>query len=544
MSDRTGTSVGRRYAWPVAAIAAVTTIGGGAWVGSGATQSAQPLTGSEYSAASAIYFQRCAGCHGTLREGAIGPALLPPKMQAFGTPTIEAIVHNGLARGMPPFGRSGILTPRQINLVARYLQMPVPEPPRLSLEEIRSSWRVMVPVADRPTRPTGRGDWRNYTGVILRDARRVAIIDADTKRRVALVDTGYAVHILRSSATGRYFYAIGRDGRITLIDLWSPTPTAVAEVRGCLDARSVEASKFAGYEDRLLIEGCYSPQQYVVFDGLTLEPQALQQYPTASVDDGSPLPEVRVAAIVADPHAPRWVMALKESGYVALVDYSAPGFPISTMIPGQRFLHDGGLDHTGRYMALAANERNQIVVVDLAQGRRVARIRTGRTPHPGRGANWKDPRFGWVMATTHIGEGKLTIYGADPARSPRYAWKVVRQVRLPSAGTLFLKTHPRSPWVWTDATLSTDPEAARTVCVYSKARGRLHRCFPISTYGRATHIEYNRQGTEVWISNWHRRGEIVVYDDRSLKPIRRIRGSWLRTPTGKFNVTNTSRDVY
>ncbi|MCB0874259.1 MAG: c-type cytochrome [Actinobacteria bacterium] len=502
------------------------------------------LADADFQRASDIYFRQCAGCHGTLRAGATGPTLDPATMQQRGTPVLEAIVNNGLPGGMPPWGKAGFLTPDEVSLMARFLQMEVPTPPPLDIDEIRASWSLKIPVAERPTEPQGRGNWRNYTGVILRDAGKVAVFDADTKQRVALVNTGYAVHILRSSASGRYFYAIGRDGKVTLIDLWYPTPTVVAEVKGCIDARSVEASKYKGFEDRYLIEGCYWPLQYVVLDGLTLEPKTVEQYPTDTFDEGETLKEVRVAAIVANPSAPQWVVALKESGYIALVDYSSEDFGIARMIPAQRFLHDGGLDHTGRYFAIAANDRNQIVVVDLEKGERVARIDTGIKPHPGRGANWKDPKFGWVMATTHIGEGKMTVYGADPENNPEYAWKVVREVKLPSAGTLFVKTHPKSPWVWTDATVSTDPKAARTVCVYSKQKGKLQKCFPISSYGRATHFEYNAQGTQVWVSNWDNKGEIVIYDDRTLKVVNRIRGAYLRTPTGKFNVTNTSRDIY
>jgi nitrite reductase (NO-forming)/hydroxylamine reductase len=223
---------------------------------------------------------------------------------------------------MPPWGKAGFLSPEEVKLMARYLQMEVAEPPQLTLEEIRESWKVEVPVDERPTSPQTDRDWKNYIGVILRDAGKVAIFDADTKERVALVNTGYAVHILRSSATGRYFYAIGRDGKVTLIDLWYETPKAVAEVKGCIDARSVESSKYEGFEDRYLIEGCYWPLQLVVFDGLTLEPKALKTYPTDSLDGGEPLKEVRIAAIIANPNAPEWVVALKESGYIALVDYS------------------------------------------------------------------------------------------------------------------------------------------------------------------------------------------------------------------------------
>ena len=35
-----------------------------------------------------------------------------------------------------------------------------------------------------------------------------------------------------------------------------------------------------------------------------------------------------------------------------------------------------------------------------------------------------------------------------------------------------------------------------------------------------------------------------MYDDRTLTEVRRIRGEWLVTPTGKFNVYNTAHDVY
>ncbi|MDH3225628.1 MAG: nitrite reductase [Thermoleophilia bacterium] len=500
------------------------------------------LDSDQFGEASIIYFKQCAGCHGTLRAGATGPSLEPAAMQERGSPVIEAVVQNGLPGGMPPWGNAGFLDEEEVSLMARYLQMNIAAPPQLDLDEIRESWKLEVPVDDRPSEPQTTRDWTNYTGVILRDAGKVAILDADTREQVAVVNTGFAVHILRSSASGRYFYAIGRDGKLTLIDLWYEVPEVVAEVKGCIDARSVESSKFEGFEDKFVIEGCYWPNQFIIFDGLTLEPKKLTKYPTETFDTGEELAEVRVAAIVASDDAPQWVVALKESGFIALVDYSKDDFPIVKMIEGQRFLHDGGFDHTGRYFAIAANERNQIVVVDLKEGKRAARITTGIKPHPGRGANWKDPEFGWVMATTHIGEGKMTVYGADPVNNPEHAWKVVREVELPSSGTLFLKTHPKSPWVWTDATLSTDPEASRTVCAYSKAKAKIEKCFSISDHGRATHFEYNKQGTQIWVSNWDKKGEVVVYDDKTLKEVGRVTG--LETPTGKFNVNNTANDIY
>jgi nitrite reductase (NO-forming)/hydroxylamine reductase len=158
----------------------------------------------------------------------------------------------------------------------------------------------------------------------------------------------------------------------------------------------------------------------VVYDGLTLEPLARNDVPMQSIT-GETLPEVRVAAIAASHYDPLWVMALKESGYVGLIDYSQPGFPLVSTIATERFLHDGGWDHSGRYLLLAANASNKMVAVDVASKSMAASFTTGGTPHPGRGANWFDPVYGWVNASPHIGEPKVSIYGADPAGRPDVA---------------------------------------------------------------------------------------------------------------------------
>lgn len=502
------------------------------------------LAAADFERGRGIFFDRCAGCHGTLRAGATGPNIQPERTREIGTSAIRAIIANGTPGGMPPWGRLGVLTAEEISIMARYVQLPPPDPPRKPLSEIRQSWQLAVPVSDRPTEPQTTRNWRNYIGVVLRDAGQVAIMDGDTYELVNIIPTGFAVHILRSSSTGRYFYAIGRDGRVTLIDLWTEEPTLVAQVQGCIDARSVDGSKYEGYEDRYLIEGCYWPPQYVVYDGLTLEPLSVTSVEGSTYDTNEPLEEVRVASIVASHFDPVWVLSLKESGHVGIVDYSQPGFPMVSKIPAERFLHDGGWDHTGRYFIVAANMRNKMVVVDVQEQELVTMFETGIRPHPGRGANWEDPEYGWVNGTTHIGQGLFTVYGADPVNRPEHAWQVVRRVRLEGTGSLFVKTHPNSPWVWMDMALNNDPEGARQACVYSKADGEMHRCWAVGDRGRTVHFEYNQAGTEVWVAVWDREGEIVIYDDKTLREKRRIREDWLVTPTGKFNVHNTAEDIY
>ncbi|MGB5565177.1 MAG: cytochrome D1 domain-containing protein, partial [Acidimicrobiia bacterium] len=285
------------------------------------------LSASEFDEASSVYFNRCAGCHGTLRAGATGPNIQPERTLDIGTAGLTTILTNGLPGGMPAWGEAGILSEDEIELMANFVQVDPPTPPPLDLAEIIDSWNLVVPVADRPTEPETERDWENFTGVILRDAGQVAIMDSDTHEKVAIIDTGFAVHILRASATGRYFLAVGRDGRVTMIDLWTDVPEIVAQVQGCFDARSVDGSKFEGYEDQYIIEGCYWPPQYVVFDGQTLEPLVVHDVLSPDIN-GKELEEVRVAAIVASHFDPVWGMGLKESGYVAIVDYSQPDFPL------------------------------------------------------------------------------------------------------------------------------------------------------------------------------------------------------------------------
>jgi nitrite reductase (NO-forming)/hydroxylamine reductase len=328
-----------------------------------------------------------------------------------------------------------------------------------------------------------------------------------------------------------------------MIDLWSSPPAAVANARGCLDARSVEASKYAGYEDQFLIEGCYWPPQYVVLDGATLEPLARVDVPRDTFDTAEVLPEVRVASIVASPFSPQWVLSFKETGYIALVDYSQPGFPIAARIPALRMLHDGGWDHSGRWFLVAsATADGHVLAIDVADAELDASIATGNRPHPGRGANWLDPVYGWVNATVHLGEGKLAVYGADPDGRPEHAWQLVREIPLPAAGSLFLKTHDNSPYVFVDSPMAADPADARQVCAIAKATGTVERCFTPSNVGRAVHFEFNRAGDEVWVSAWNEEGELVIYDATTLEEIDRIGD--LETPTGKFNVYNSAHDVY
>jgi nitrite reductase (NO-forming)/hydroxylamine reductase len=516
---------------------------------------APDMTRAEFDHAKQIYFERCAGCHGVLRKGATGKPLTPDITQKKGTDYLKVFINYGSPAGMPNWGTSGDLTPEEVDIMARYVQHVPPTPPEFGMKEMRAAWKVNVPVAERPTRKMNDFNIDNIFVVTLRDSGEVALIDGDTKRIVNILKTGYAVHISRLSHSGRYIYTVGRDAKLDLIDLWMEMPGIVAEIKVGLEARSVETSKYEGYEDRYAIAGSYWPPQYVIMDGQSLEPLKIMSTRGMTVDSQEFHPEPRVAAIVASHEHPEWIVNVKETGQILLVNYEDIDNIKVTQIGAARFLHDGGWDATKRYFLTAANQSNKIAVIDSRTQKLTQLIDVDKIPHPGRGANIKDPQFGPVWITSALGNEKLTFIGTDPHDHPDQAWKVVRVLKGQGGGSLFVKTHPKSSSLYVDTPLNPDAKISQSVAVFDIHNLEAgYKVLPIAEWAdvgegpkRVVHPEFNKAGDEVWFSVWNgkdQRSAIVVVDDRThtLKAV--IKDPRLITPTGKFNVYNTTHDIY
>ena len=519
------------------------------------TPGAPDMSEDEFTAASEIFFQRCAGCHGVLRGGATGKPLTPDITQVKGTDYLKALITYGSPGGMPNFGTGGELTADQVDLMARYLQHTPPNPPEWGLPEMMDSWVVKVKPEDRPRKKMNKYNIDNIFSVTLRDAGQVALIDGDTKNIINIVETGYAVHISRVSHSGRYIYVIGRDAKIDLIDLWMEKPDVVAEIKIGLEARSVDTSKFEGYEDKLAIAGAYWPPQYVIMDGPTLKPLKVVSTRGTTVDTQEYHPEPRVAAIVASHEHPEFIVNVKETGRILLVDYSNLDALKVTTLDAARFLHDGGWDASKRYFLTAANESDKIAVVDSKEQRMVALIDVDKIPHPGRGANFTHPKYGPVWATSALGNEKITLIGTDPDKHPDHAWKAVEVLKGQGGGSLFVKTHPKSRNLWVDTTLNPQAEVSQSIAVFDIDNlDKGYVVLPIAEWAnlgegpkRVVQPEYNKAGDEVWFSVWNgkdQRSAIVVVDDKTRKLKKVLDDERLVTPTGKFNVYNTVHDVY
>lgn len=517
---------------------------------------APKMTQAEFDLARKTYFERCAGCHGVLRKGATGKALTPDITSAKGTDYLKVFIAYGSPAGMPNWLTSGEMDEKTVDVMARYIQQDPPTPPEFGMEQMKATWKVIVPPAQRPKKKLNNYNIDNIFSTTLRDTGEVALIDGDTKKIINIVKTGYAVHISRLSASGRYLFVIGRDAKVNMIDLWMEKPDNVAEIRIGLEARSVDTSKYKGYEDKFAIAGSYWPPQYVIMKGDTLEPLKIVGTRGMTVDTQEYHPEPRVASIVASHYKPEFVVNVKETGKTLLVDYSNIDSLKTTEIGTARFLHDGGMDSTGRYFMVAANQSNKIAAVDLKEGKLERLIEVGKIPHPGRGANFVHPKFGPVWATGHLGDDTISLIGTDPKGHKEHAFKKVAELKGQGGGALFIKSHPKSTHLYSDTPLNPDPKISQSVAVYDiKNLDKGYTVLPIAEWAgltddgakRVVQPEYNKAGDEVWFAVWsakNKQSALVVVDDKTLKLKTVIKDPRLITPTGHFNVYNTQHDIY
>ena len=509
------------------------------------------LSSEKFEEAKTIYFHRCAGCHGVLRKGAVGKNLEPKSTRKLGQMRLERILTFGTEGGMNNF--DDIMSKEEISLLATYIQLEPPIPPEMPLATMKARRKVYVDPKDYPTKPLHGRNWRNFFLVIERDVGKVAVVDGDKHEIVAHITAGYAVHVLKAlehsnvshaDNPGRFWYTMARDGKLTKIDLWqTPDKMRVAEVQIAYDARDVAVSG----DGRYVVVGGYWPPHFVIVDAVSMEP--LKVVSTRGVNvNGEFVNESRVAAVYDTPNAKSWLVSAKELGQMWQVDYTDIDNLSIVQMDTSKFLHDGFFDPTGRYFQIAANASNQIVVVDSEKRKLEAIIDVDKKPHPGPGANWVDPKCGPVGGTVHLGVGKVTAWGNDPKEHLDQAWKICFETELDGPG-VFIRTHPKSDYIWADQTKHPEPEVQQSIQVMDKNTREIVKTIRLTDKRgyAAVHIEFNADGSEVWTSVWNRRdskepnGEIVIFDAKTLKEKKRIKGSY--APTGKFNVINRTERV-
>ena len=460
-----------------------------------------------------MYIDVCSGCHGTSRQGATGPALIPQRLEAMEFDSLVDIVTNGRkATAMPGFKNS--LTEQQINALVDYMLSPVEESKlEWTIQDIENSIEILKSVDDLPSHPTWGGEVEDLMVVTERDIGNLMFINGSTHTVVSHLEAGYAIHaptFTPKSVSDRWLWAIARNGWLTKIDMYSLE--IVGKVRVGLDSRGTAISTDGKY----IIAGNFLPNNAVIIDAETLQP--LKVIETYGVNPDGVEVESRVAAVLSTPIGPYFEVTLKEAGQVWIVDYSKADFPIIKKILNVgNILHDGFLTPNGRYFQIASQEDGIMAIIDLETLEILKKIPAGIQPHPGPGANFES--LGRILAATPaLGEGMVTIW--DTA-----TWDVVKTIETRGPG-LFIRSHPDSRYVWVDVAFG---DYWNDIVVFD--RDTLEIVTTLQPGERSVHPEFTPDAKYVYVACWDD-NKITVYDAATFEVVTELPAT---TPTGIFS---------
>jgi YVTN family beta-propeller protein len=483
----------------------------------------KPLTAVQVRKAGKLFVNNCAGCHAIDREGNIGPALLPETLSFVKLPMVAGFIKNGFkGTAMPAW--KGKLSNKDIILIARYIKtVPAGKTPVWGMNQIDASVKTVIPPSLYPDKPIYKNRLGNIFFVVEKNISKGAFIDGDNWTIIKQIPIGFATHEIKYTHNGEFGYAIARNGVLDKIDMYNLKP--VASVRTCLDARGVDPT----YNGKYVLTGCYLPYQAVIISGKTLKPLKIIHVNNTVGPLGKKAGS-RVAGTIYSHKYNVFAIALKDAGQVWIIK-AEPPFPIIAKIKGVgKILHDAYIDKTGRYLFVTGMASGTITVIDLKTDEMAARIYVGKGAHVGPGAYWTLKNGREVAATMHIFANGMTIFEVG---NP---WHVLKTVKT-AGPSLFERTYPGYPYIWADNVFAgkkhdeiyviSKKPPFKTVKILIPEKG------PI-----ALHPEFSCNGKYVMISEWAPKGELVIYNSRTLKKVKVIKG--LVTPTGQFNVGNRS----
>lgn len=463
-----------------------------------------------------LYFlDSCAGCHGTDRRGATGPALLAERLTQSDEYYFDVIANGKPGTVMPPWSQQ--LSDEDITTLVEFIRTDTGEgPPQWTFEDVEASHTILTDESELPDAPTHNADVENLMLITEREAQGIAVVDGDSHEFLTKIDASYRAHgYTFSPVDQRWAYNMGRDGWVFKIDLYSLQP--VSKVRIGLDARAIAISDDGEY----LIAGNYVPTTAVILDADTLEP--LKVFEATAANPEGEVVDSRVATILdtsPDLVGPYFLVALKEAGQVWRVDWSQPDFPVTAVSNVGHILHDGFLSPDNHHFYLAAQTDNWMAVIDVETMTVSEKIETGETPHPGSGATWEAGGVEYG-ATVHAGEGKVTVWNLETN-------EIAGTVDTAGAG-LFIRASHNSPYVWADAVFAEQPNV---ITVFDKEP-------PFEVIGvieegqRTLHPEFTDDGAFVYVSDWDA-NVVRVYDAVTLELVAEVPD--IVTPTGIFNV--------
>ncbi len=486
--------------------------------------------------ASEIYQQYCASCHGADRLGMIGPALLPENMQRLRrNEAINTIRQGRIATQMPAFADK--LSGEQIQSLIDLIYTPLAAPPRWNQQAITTSHVIYEPAFTRgdvtSVKPVYAADPLNLFLVVESGDHHVSVLDGDKMVPIYRFKSRFALHGgPKFSFDGRFVYFASRDGWISKFDMY--TLKTVAEIRAGINTRNLAVSA----DDRYVMVANTLPHSLVILDAGDL---SLIKVIPVTDDFGN---SSRVSAVYTAPPRNSFIIALKDFKEVWEINYTdtpprvfrghvhdykmGEGISEQGLFPVRRIMLDDYLDDfffDQSYVNLIGASRGggKGQVVNLIVGKKIADIDLPGMPHLGSGITWKY-KDTTVLATPNLKQGIVSIIDTE-------TWQTIKKIKTDGPG-FFMRSHENSPYAWVDVFVGPHRDVMHVIDKSTLEIVKTLKPDPGKTSG---HIEFNRDGSRALLSIWEDDGEVIVYDSKTLKIVKRLP---MRKPVGKYNVYN------
>ena len=482
--------------------------------------------------ANTLYQAHCASCHGADRLGGAGPALLPGNLERLRRPDAVKTISDGrVATQMPAF--SAKLSDDEIKLLADLIYTPPATTPAWAMEQIRASRIEYHRTGSLPDKPVFNADPLNLFVVVELGDHHATILDGDKQEPITRFPTRYALHGgPKFSPDGRYVYFASRDGWIAKYDIWNLK--LVAEVRAGINTRNMAVSS----DGRFAMIANYLPHTLVVLDTRDLTPIKVID---VKDDNGK---SSRVSAVYDAAPRKSFIAALKDIPEVWELSYDEKAPPVfnglvhdyrmgeGIAVPGpfpprrirlDDYLDDFFFDASYNHLIGSSREGNS-QVVNLNVRRKIASLDLPGMPHLGSGITW-EYQGRPVLATPNLKEGVVTVIDMK-------TWKTIKQITTLGPG-FFMRSHENTPYAWVD--VFNGSKDRDVIQIIDKQKLEVVAQLRPSPGKVAAHTEFTRDGKYALVSIWEKDGELVIYDAKTLKEVKRIP---MKKPSGKYNVYN------
>lgn len=481
-----------------------------------------------------LYQTHCAQCHHELRQGGVGPVLLPESLKYLRRPVAKKAILSGHTATHRQ-GFSSKLNDEEINALVEYIYSPQKKPLSWSMENISSSHVAYDKQKSLLKQSTLKiKDPDNLFVVVEKGDHHVSLLDGDTFEVVHRFKSRFALlGDPQFSPSGRYVYFSSRDGWISKYDLFSLN--WVAEIRVGINTRNITISA----DGRYLLAANYLPHTLVLLDSRTLNP--LKRYPVKTIAGKSS----RVSAVYTSPPSNSFFAAMKdipELWEISYADEPPHGFgmwmhdyrvdsgentrPVPfpfRRIPVKDYLDD--LFFVNNYISIVGVTHaasGQVIDMDVRKPI-VKKLDLPGKPHFSSGVSFTY-QGQKVLAVPNFRKGVVSVINLE-------TWKTLKQIKTLGPG-FYIHTHKNSPYIWTDVFFGPHKDALHVI---DKASLKIVKTLRPIKGKKSAHVEFSRDGKYALVSIWEKDGALIVYDAKTLKEVKRIP---MKKPAGKYNIYN------